>query len=150
VGNSVTQIGGEVMLTEREMKAIKLYFEGRMTVEDIAHECGWENRSSIYKLLNRQEAQDYKVMLEHETVKEALTMLRMNSKRLTKKLLDIADGDIENEKTVYAMLNATNSGLEKAGLTAKNTIVLEDGKKSNDQDYNELMEMLQQKKQESE
>ncbi|WP_226087472.1 terminase gpP N-terminus-related DNA-binding protein [Mesobacillus sp. S13] len=137
------------MLTEREMKAIKLYFEGRMTVDQIAKECGWENRSSVYKLLNREEAQNYKNMLEAETVKEALTMLRMNSKRLTKKLIDIADGNIENVKTVYAELNATNSGLEKAGLTAKNTIVLEDGKKSSDEDYNELVDMLKQQKEEN-
>lgn len=136
------------MLNEREQKAIQLYYEGRMKVEDVAHECGYSGRSAIYKLLKRSEAQEYRNMLEAETVKQALTMLRMNSKRLTKKLIDIADGNINNEKTVYAELNATNSGLEKAGLTAKNTIVLED-KKSSDEDYNELMEMLKDKQQEN-
>lgn len=141
----VNDIGGEGMLTEKEMKAIKLYFEGRTKVMDICAECGYKSKTSLYELLKKPEAQEYRNQLEAETVKQALTMLRMNSKRLTKKLIDIADGQIDNEKTIYAELNATNSGLEKAGLTAKNTIVLEDNK-SNDDDYNELMEMLKEKK----
>ncbi|MEC1726931.1 hypothetical protein P9E34_19670 [Schinkia azotoformans] len=136
------------MLTERDMKAIQLYYEGRMTVQQIADECGWNSRKSVYNLLSKQEAQEYRQYIESESIKDAITMLRMNSKRMAKKLIDIADGEIKNDKTVYAELQATNSGLEKSGITAKNTVIIEDNKNNNDQDYNELLEMLEQKKEE--
>ena len=45
---------------------------------------------------------------------------------------------------MYAQLQAINSALEKAGMNSK-TIVFED-KNSNDDDYNELMDMIKEKK----
>lgn len=132
--------GVKDMLNEREMKAIQLYYQGGMTVEEIAHECGYKNRSSIYKLLKREDAQEYIDMLAQESLKEALRTLRINSRDLSKIIVDIARGNIKNTKTVYAQLNALTNALEKAGLNQK-TLVIEESN-NDDQDYNELMDML--------
>lgn len=134
------------MLDEREMKAIQLYYQGGKSVEEIAHECGWKNRSSIYKLLKRQEAQEYIDQLANESLKEALRTLRINSRELSKVIVDIAKGNISNTKTVYAQLNALQNVLEKAGLNSK-TLIIEENK-ANDEDYNELLEMLKEKQEE--
>lgn len=135
------------MLNEREQKAIQLYYEGRMKVDDIAHECGYANRSSIYQLLKKPEAQEYIDKLANESVKEAVRTLKINTKDLSKAIVEIGRGNIKDVKHVYAQLQALNSILEKSGISSKNTLVIEDNK-SSDEDYNELMEMLQQKKEE--
>ncbi|MEC1768294.1 hypothetical protein [Schinkia azotoformans] len=136
------------MLDEREQKAIQLYYAGEMQVEDIAKECGWANRSSIYKLLKREEAQEYIDMLAKESVKEAVRTLKISTKELSKAIVEIGKGNITNTKHVYAQLQALNSILEKSGITSKTTIAIEDNKSNSDQDYNELLEMLEQKKEE--
>ncbi|MBE2914752.1 hypothetical protein HPJ92_01810 [Anoxybacillus flavithermus] len=128
------------MLNEREIKALRLYYEGQMTVQEIAEACGWKNRASVYDLLKKKEAQDYIDQLEKESLKEALRILRINSKELSKIIVDIARGNIKNTKTVYAQLNALTNALEKAGLNQK-TLVIEESK-NDDQDYNELLDML--------
>lgn len=132
--------GVKNMLNEREMKALQLYYQGGMTVEEIAHECGYQNRSSIYKLLKRPDAQEYVDMLAQESLKEALRTLRINSRELSKIIVDIARGNIKNTKTVYAQLNALTNALEKAGLNQK-TLIIEESK-NDETEYNELLEML--------
>ncbi|MBD8004544.1 hypothetical protein [Bacillus norwichensis] len=132
------------MLTEREMQMLTDYFRGEKTVTEIANDHGYANRSSLYKLLENEEAQDYINKLTDQTMKNALRLLKMNSRDLSKSLLDIAKGNIADVKKVYAQLQAINSALEKAGMNSK-TIVFED-KNSNDDDYNELMDMLKEKK----
>ena len=136
------------MLDEREQKAIQLYYSGEMKVEDIAKECGWANRSSVYHLLKREEAQEYIDMLANESVKEAVRTLKISTKDLSKAIVEIGKGNITNTKHVYAQLQALNSILEKSGITSKTTIAIEDNKNNSDQDYNELLEMLEQKNQE--
>jgi predicted DNA-binding protein YlxM (UPF0122 family) len=130
------------MLTEKQMKAIRLYFEGKMTVQEIAEAVGYKHRSSIYELLQKPEAQEYIEKLSQEGIKEALHIMQINSKKLAKELLRIAEGDVKNRHLVYAQLQALNSLLEKAGLSAKNTVVIENKKSNDDQDYNELLDML--------
>jgi predicted DNA-binding protein YlxM (UPF0122 family) len=130
------------MLKENQMKAIRLYFEGKMTVEEIARECGYKDRKSIYDILKKPEAQEYIEKLSQEGVREALHIMQINSKKLAKELLRIAEGDVKNRHLVYAQLQALNSLLEKAGLSAKNTVVIENKKSNDDQDYNELLDML--------
>jgi predicted DNA-binding protein YlxM (UPF0122 family) len=130
------------MLTENQMKAIRLYFEGKMTVQEIAEACGYKNRRSIYDLLERPEAKEYIEKLANESLKESLHIMRINSKNLTKELLKIAQGDVKNRQLVYAQLTALNSLLEKSGLTAKNTVVIESKNSNDEQEYNELLDML--------
>jgi predicted DNA-binding protein YlxM (UPF0122 family) len=130
------------MLTENQMKAIRLYFEGKMTVQEIAEACGYKNRRSVYDLLEKPEAQEYIEKLSQEGIKEALQIMQINSKKLAKELLRIAEGDVKNRQLVYAQLQALNSLLEKAGLSAKNTVVIENKKNNDDQDYNDLLDML--------
>lgn len=141
---NVHTIGGMGMLTEREMEMLTDYFKGEKTVTEIAHDHGYSNRSSLYKLLKNEEAQEYINKLSDETMKNSLRLLKMNSRDLSKSLLDIAKGNITDVKMVYAQLQAINSALEKAGMNSK-TIVFED-KNSNDDDYNELMDLLKEKK----
>lgn len=136
------------MLTENQMKAIRLYFEGKMTVQEIAEACGYKNRRSVYDLLEKPEAQEYIEKLSQEGIKEALQIMQINSKKLAKELLRIAEGDVKNRQLVYAQLQALNSLLEKAGLSAKNTVVIENKKNNDDQDYNELLDMLKEKQEE--
>lgn len=132
------------MLRDNQKKAIELYYEGKLTVQEIAEECGYKNRASVYDLLRKQEAQDYIKQLAQEGLEESLDAFRINSKRLAKRLIQVANGDIENSKTIYAQLQALNSVLEKAGLTTKNTVVIENDKGNSDEDYNELMDMMKQ------
>lgn len=141
----VNYIGGGGMLNEREQKVIQLYYEGKKTVTEIANECGYANRSSVYQILKKQEAQEYIDYLANESVKEAVRTLKINTKDLSKAIVEIGRGNIKDVKHVYAQLQALNSILEKSGISSKNTIVLEDNK-SSDEDYNELMEMLKDKK----
>ncbi len=132
------------MLTEREMGILKDYFKGEKTVTEIVNDHGYADRSSLYKLLKKDEAQDYINKLTDETLKDSLRVLKMNSRGLSKALLNIAKGNIKDVKQVYAQLQAINSALEKAGLNSKTTLVVED-KKSNDDDYNDLMDLLKKK-----
>lgn len=134
--------GVKNMLTEKQMQAIRLYFEGKMTVQQICDTVGYKHRSSIYELLQKPEAQEYIQKLSEEGVREALQIMQINSKKLAKELLRIAEGDVKNRNLVYAQLQALNSLLEKAGLSAKNTVVIESKKSNDDQDYNELLDML--------
>ena len=53
-----------------------------------------------------------------------------------------AEGDVKNRHLVYAQLQALNSLLEKAGLSAKNTVVIENKKSNEEQEFNELINML--------
>jgi predicted DNA-binding protein YlxM (UPF0122 family) len=133
------------MLKENQLKAIEMYFEGTHTMQEIADACEYKNRRSVYDLLERPEVKEYIERLAQESLDEALNSFRIASKKLSKKIISIANGEIGNTKTVYAQLQALNSVLEKAGLTAKNTFVIEN-KKGNDEDHNDLMEMLEQDK----
>lgn len=135
------------MLKDNHKKAIEMYYEGKKTVQEIAEECGYKNRASIYDLLKRQESQEYIDFLANEAVKEAVRTLKINTKDLSKAIVEIGRGNITNVKHVYAQLQALNSILEKSGISSKNTLVIEDNKQSDD-DYNELMEMLETKKEE--
>ena len=130
------------MLTEKQMQAIRLYFEGKMTVQQICDTVGYKHRSSIYELLQKPEAQEYIQKLSEEGVREALQIMQINSKKLAKELLRIAEGDVKNRNLVYAQLQALNSLLEKAGLSAKNTVVIENKKSNEEQEFNELINML--------
>ena len=47
------------MLTEREMQMLLIISEVRKTVTEIANDHGYANRSSLYKLLENEEAQEY-------------------------------------------------------------------------------------------
>jgi predicted DNA-binding protein YlxM (UPF0122 family) len=132
------------MLKENQLKAIRMYYEGLHTVQQIADECGYADRSSIYDLLKKPEAQEYIDQLANDSLKDALNTFKVSSKKLSKEIVKIANGDIKNVKHVYAQLQALNSVLEKAGINSK-TLIIEDNK-SNDEDYNELMQMLKQKK----
>jgi predicted DNA-binding protein YlxM (UPF0122 family) len=136
------------MLKENHRKAIEMYFEGKYTMQEIADECGYADRSSIYDILKKPEAKEYIEELSQESLKDALNTFRINSKALSKEIVKIANGEVKHPKHVYAQLQALNSVLEKAGLTTKNTVVIEKDNKNNDSDYNELMDMLKNKEQE--
>ncbi|WP_100408450.1 hypothetical protein [Bacillus solitudinis] len=136
------------MLKDNQLKAIRMYYEGMHTVQQIAQECGYADRKSIYEILKKPEAQEYIDSLANESLKDALNTFKVSSKKLSKEVVKIANGEIKDSKTVYARLQAIQSILEKAGLNSK-TLIIED-KKSNDQDYNELMDMLQKDKKEEE
>jgi predicted DNA-binding protein YlxM (UPF0122 family) len=138
------------MLKENQMKAIRLYYEGKLTVQEIADQCGYKDRASIYDQLKKPEAKDYIKQLASDSLEESLDIFRINAKRLSKKLVEVADGDVNNQKVIYAQLQALNSVLEKAGLTTKNTVVIEKDNKNDESDYNELMDMLDKKKEEKE
>lgn len=130
------------MLNEKQMKAIRLYFEGKMTVRQICDAVGYKHRSSFYDLLKKPEAQEYIQKLAEEGLREALQIMQINSKKLAKELLRIAEGDVKNRHLVYAQLQALNSLLEKAGLSAKNTVIIENKKSNEEQEFNELLDML--------
>jgi predicted DNA-binding protein YlxM (UPF0122 family) len=132
------------MLKENQMKAIRLYFEGKKTVQEIAEECGYSDRRTIYDLLKRPEAQEYIEQLANEALKDSLRMMQMNSKKLVRELLRIAEGDVKDKQLVYAQLQALNSLLQRGGLSAKNTVVIEENK-SSEEDYNDLIAMLKSK-----
>jgi predicted DNA-binding protein YlxM (UPF0122 family) len=134
------------MLKENQLKAIRMYYEGMHTVKQIAEECGYKDRSSIYDLLKKPEAQEYIDSLANDSLKDALNTFKVSSKKLSKEIVKIANGEVKNVKHVYAQLQALNSVLEKAGLNSKTLII--DDKKSNDDDYNELMDMLNKGKEE--
>ncbi|ARK30781.1 helix-turn-helix domain-containing protein [Halalkalibacter krulwichiae] len=134
------------MLKDNQLKAIRMYYEGMHTVQQIAEECGYADRKSIYNLLKKPEAQEYIDSLATESLHDALNTFKVSSKKLSKELVKMANGEIKDNKTVYARLQAIQSILEKAGLNSK-TLIIED-KKSNDEDYNELMDMLKDKKEE--
>lgn len=136
------------MLKENQIKAIEMYYSGMHTVQEIADECGYADRKSIYDVLKKPEAQEYIDQLAQDCLKDALNTFRVSTKALSKEIVKIANGEVKHPKHVYAQLQALNSVIEKAGLTAKNTVVIEDNKKQSDQDYNELLEMLEQKKEE--
>lgn len=121
------------MLNDRERKAIELVLEGRLSKQEIAEECGWKSRQSIYQLLDKEEAQEYMQMLAEKSVSEAVSILKANANEAARNLVKIASGDIkaEDKQTVYALLQAINSVLEKSGLSSKN-ITLQDNRKKED------------------
>ena len=70
--------------------------------------------------------------LADRAVGEAVSILKANSNEAARNLVKIASGDIktEDKQTVYALLQAINSVLEKSGLSNKN-ITLQDNRKDN-------------------
>lgn len=114
-------------LKDYEVKAIRLYLEGQHTMQEVAELCGWKDRSSVYDLLKKEEAKRVMEEIANESVREAISILKQHSKDAARQLIKIAKGEIDdaNKQTVYAVLQAINSVLEKSGLTTKN-IVLDD------------------------
>ncbi|WP_158735140.1 hypothetical protein [Alteribacillus sp. YIM 98480] len=131
------------MLKESHKEMIEMYYSGMYTAKEITDKYGYADRKSLYDVLKKPEAKEYIEELSNESLKDALHTFKVSSKALSKNMLKIANGEIEDTKKVYAQLQALNSILEKAGLNSK-TLVIED-KKSNDDDYNELMDMLDSK-----
>ena len=115
------------ILKPREIKAIKLYLESSLTSQQIAEECGYKNRSSLYKILEKPQAREAMLKIADESVQSAINILKTNSCQVAKRLVEIAKGNKDNmdNQTIYATLNAINSVLEKSGLTTKN-ITLQD------------------------
>ena len=109
-------------LSDREREVIKLVLEGSLTKNEIAEKVGYANRSSIYKILEKPEAQEYMQLLADRAVGEAVAILKANANEAARNLVKIASGNIddENKQTVYALLQAINSVLEKSGLSSKN------------------------------
>lgn len=110
------------ILKPNEIKAIQLYLEGELTAQQIAEECGYANRSSLYKILEKPEAQEVMKRIANESVEKAIAILKANSMVAARNLVKIASGNIkaEDKQTVYALLQAINSVLEKSGLSSKN------------------------------
>ncbi|MSU01393.1 hypothetical protein [Tissierella pigra] len=111
-----------INLSDKERKAIELVLEGRLNRSEIAEECGYANRSSIYKILQKEEAKEYMQQIAERSVSEAVAILKANANEAARNLVKIASGDIkaEDKQTVYALLQAINSVLEKSGLSSKN------------------------------
>ena len=124
------------------------YYIGEKKVDDIIKEYGYKDRSSLYKKLKKPEYQEFINTLTEQSLKDSIRLLRMHTRPLAKELVKIAKGDIKNEKQVFAQLQGINSALEKAGMNSK-TIVLEDNTGNKDEDFNELMDMLNKKKDET-
>jgi predicted DNA-binding protein YlxM (UPF0122 family) len=129
------------MLTEKEISVVRNYYKRDKSVPEIAAEHGYSDRSSVYKIIKKPEAQELIKELTEGSVSDSIRMLKTNTTTLVKELLDIAKGKVGDHKTVYARLQAINSGLEKAGLNSK-TIVLEN-KGVTDDEYNELKDLLE-------
>lgn len=115
------------MLKPNEIKAIQLYLESELTAQQIAEECGYKNRSSLYKILEKEEAKEMMKRISEESVQNAVSILKSNSSQVAKRLVEIAKGTDKDldKQTIYATLNAINSILEKSGLSSKN-ITLQD------------------------
>lgn len=122
-----------INLSDKERKAIELVLEGRLNRSEIAEECGYANRSSIYKILQKEEAKEYMQQIAERSVSEAVAILKANANEAARNLVKIASGDIkaEDKQTVYALLQAINSVLEKSGLSSKN-ITLTDNREKED------------------
>ena len=116
-----------INLSDKERKAIELVLEGKLNRNEIADECGYSNRSSIYKILQKDGAKEYMEKIAERSVSEAVSILKANANDAARSLVKIASGNIkaEDKQTVYALLQAINSVLEKSGLSSKN-ITLED------------------------
>lgn len=121
------------MLNDRERKAIQLCLEGNLSKQEIAEECGWKSRQSIYQLLDKEEAKEYMEKVAEKSVSEAVAILKANSNEAARNLVKIASGNIDNEnkQTVYALLQAINSVLEKSGLSSKNITLKDDREEEN-------------------
>ncbi|MGD6896099.1 hypothetical protein [Bacillus infantis] len=133
------------MISERDQQMLTEYYIGEKKVDDIVAEYGYSDRSTLYKKLKKPEYQEFINKLTEESLKDSIRLLRMHTRPLAKELVKIAKGDIKNEKQVFAQLQGINSALEKAGMNSK-TIVLEDGKGTKEEDFNQLMDLLQKKK----
>ena len=110
------------ILKAKEIRAIQLYLESDLTAQQIAEECGYANRSSLYKILEKDAAKEMMKKIAEESVQNAVNILKSNTSQVAKRLIEIAKGtdkDIDKQ-TIYATLSAINSILEKSGLSSKN------------------------------
>lgn len=126
-------------LKEHEIKAIRLYMENNglsdkgLTSQQIAESCGWKHRSSLYDLLKRPEAKELMEEIATEATRDAINILKSNSRDAAKNLLKIARGEVDekNKAYIYAVLNAITSVLNMSGITSKNIIQLENNTNKN-------------------
>lgn len=125
-------------LKEHEIKAIRLYLENNgltngMTIQEIAEECGWKDRSSVYDLLRKPQAQELMEEMANESVKDAILILKQNSREAAKGLVKLANGEVDekNKAHIYAISNAITSVLNMSGITSKNIIQLENNTNKN-------------------
>lgn len=116
-----------INLSDKEREAIELVLEGKLNRTEIAEKCGYKNRSSIYKILQKDGAKEYMEKIAERSVSEAVSILKANANEAARNLVKIASGEIkaEDKQTVYALLQAINSVLEKSGLSSRN-ITLQD------------------------
>lgn len=132
----------KTQLKDKEIKAIKLWLQGDMTVQEIADECGYNHRKSIYHILNKEEGKEMLEYLANESVREALSILKGGSKDAAKKLIEIARSGKADTKQLYAQLGAINSILEKSGLNTKNIVLENKENKQEKVSVEELEEMF--------
>lgn len=135
-------------LTDKEKKAIELVIEGKLTRNEICKEVGYKNRSSIYYLLEKDEAQEYMQKLADRSVSEAVSILKGNANDAARNLVRISQGNIskDDKQVVYASLQAINSILEKSGLSSKNITLTDNRDKENkvsDKDILDAIEELE-------
>jgi len=120
-------------LSDKERIVIQEVLKGELTKQQIADKVGYKNRSSVYKVLEKEEAQEYMQTLADRAVGEAVSILKANANEAARNLVKIASGNIDdtNKQTVYALLQAINSVLEKSGLSSKNITLKDDREKEN-------------------
>ncbi|MEY8417065.1 hypothetical protein AAK964_12245 [Tissierella praeacuta] len=125
-------------LSDKERQVIQEVLRGELTKNEIAKKVGYANRSSVYKILEKPEAQEYMKVLAEKSVSEAVAILKSNANEAARNLVKIASGNIkaEDKQTVYALLQAINSVLEKSGLSSKN-ITLQDFRDKEDTSVSE-------------
>lgn len=120
-------------LSDKERIVIQEVLKGELTKQQIADKVGYKNRSSVYKVLEKEEAQEYMQTLADRAVGEAVSILKANANEAARNLVKIASGNIDdaNKQTVYALLQAINSVLEKSGLSSKNITLQDERDKDN-------------------
>lgn len=135
-----------INLSDKERRTIELVLEGKLNRTEICEEVGYKNRSSVYKILQKDGAKEYMQKIAERSVSEAVAILKANSNEAARNLVKIASGDIkaEDKQTVYALLQAINSVLEKSGLTTKNVtnITLNDGRDRDNISEDDILEVI--------